>query len=1214
MAAKERLQEDVESLVRVRNRLAKAADAQLPKILSALLPKLLTKLEESLTTVQQRGILDDEEHQRLCWLAQEHMSGILHHGLERIRGNPDLETHAILAAVTPSLNSTCTVRGTWALIYVQGGISRCSARDTLPPAITPTLIQSMDHWHGTLMESVTQDDASTTRTTPPIAARLTSSSWLLLDCIMMNAGLKPLIDWDMDCFDETDVRWEIQKSDSLGRLASDADVEAVSRNGTGVFHLLIDLLLFWPNEIGTYLGISAAGESRICHRSRISKDDMEFALRQQRQQQRQHRRLARVGGVVVNNKWSPMAEMYLRHLKLVALRYAVWPMGQGLFQGDNLDKALVLAILVSGKTSMHGRLATDFLNKFSSGQDYRTTTSSGVKEFHKPQPKYYSIHVALALLVLMVGDERSAPLLVAYVSEHGEAPWKVVLGEIPMVASLRRPALPSMVSERVVDFMLRHRVALEGTKSENDAMRLLMNLTLLLATIPEGDKNQQLMEARKNGKIFGVQLMETFLDHLSLPRGDEVSSPAGDESWMISVIKTGLGVAIEVISLLLEAGEAHVERPRVGNREVLPQGVPAPFPQRNDLNRMLNEHRTSQKRRRLASDKAVRARQVAYSLIERYAAHSISREERPFELPAYLLRCGIHEDASLQQYVSEASKAILDLYCGYVEVMEWQKLCPTLVIDGSQGSLQQAVVPLLPAMLEAACSDSQCSRLLVIDWARRFVHAMDPEASTYLLSFLSKDNNTQVASSAIEAVSHIGQVPTTKRNPGIPTAFEYFDQSSAWGQQELNLLLQDTVNQVSHLLGDSRERAQILLFDFKFSIKTLLQAVELEEVKTLNSSGLDISLLDTENHNDGCCGICYDEILVDDGLALDCGHLFCRECWVQYIETVGNQGKYGILKIRCPQQGCICRALPTHLEVMDNAVKAKWDETLAKAFVDHACQECPGQNCQFVATTNSSDDASLLTSCCCSSCSQLFCFGCGEKPHLPATCEAMAEWSSIHQTSDFYVRKNAKPCPGCHAPIEKTQGCNHMTCTCGVQFCWLCTTQLGQHSESHTCNKYNPIKDAVDNHERRALFVAERYEAHLMAEEFAASQYESTMKRPEKLIESFAFLTEEDEITLCGALLTLCNARKYLRNSYIASFGFEGNQPGLDVLENYQGGLEMLTERLSQLTETNLQRLHMESGEWGIKNHFHGLGFFAASVSNYMDRFNVALRESMKVH
>ena len=122
------------------------------------------------------------------------------------------------------------------------------------------------------------------------------------------------------------------------------------------------------------------------------------------------------------------------------------------------------------------------------------------------------------------------------------------------------------------------------------------------------------------------------------------------------------------------------------------------------------------------------------------------------------------------------------------------------------------------------------------------------------------------------------------------------------------------------------------------------------------------------------------------------------------------------------------------------------------------------------------------------------------------------------------------------------------------------------------------------------------------------------MTRPEKLIESFAFLTEEDEITLCDSLLILCNARKYLRNSYIASFGFEGNQPGLDVLENYQGGLEMLTERLSQLTETNLQRLHMESGEWEIKNHFHGLGFFAASVSNYMARFNVALRESMQVH
>ena len=561
-------------------------------------------------------------------------------------------------------------------------------------------------------------------------------------------------------------------------------------------------------------------------------------------------------------------------------------------------------------------------------------------------------------------------------------------------------------------------------------------------------------------------------------------------------------------------------------------------------------------------------------------------------------------------YVSRASKALLDLYAGYVKAKEWQKLCPNFTVDGSLRSLQQVVVPLLPAMLDSACSDSFCARLLVIDWSCRLVGFMDPEASLYLLSFLKEDNHGNVASTAIEAVSSTGAVPLTKKNLYSPKPLLYLDRSSTMGQLELKLLLEHNVNHVSQVLGEAHERAQTLLFDFKFSIEHLLEAVESAKEKTLNSSGFDLLVTKPQGASDGYCGICYDEMHVKSAVALDCCHFYCRECWIQYIEILGTQGKYNRLKSRCPQQDCNFRVLPTLLEVIDKGLRVEWDKLYLEAFLENTCQECPRETCQFVATTTLTEDSGSVVSCCCPSCSQEFCFGCGEVPHEPATCEAMAEWSSIQHKSDFYVRKNSRPCPGCHAPIEKTQGCNHMTCPCGVQFCWQCLTKLSRHSESHTCNRYSPIAHSADNDERRALFVAERYDAHLIAEEFATRQLESTKKRLEKLIETFSFLTEEDETVLCDALLILCRARKYLRNSYIASYGLRANQLGLDVLENYQGALEMLTERLSELTETNLHHLFMQKGEYAIKRHFHGLGFFSASVSNYIVRFNEVLRES----
>eukprot|EP00959_Pyramimonas_sp_CCMP1952_P282176 5897859-Pyramimonas_sp.AAC.1 len=159
---------------------------------------------------------------------------------------------------------------------------------------------------------------------------------------------------------------------------------------------------------------------------------------------------------------------------------------------------------------------------------------------------------------------------------------------------------------------------------------------------------------------------------------------------------------------------------------------------------------------------------------------------------------------------------------------------------------------------------------------------------------------------------------------------------------------------------------------------------------------------------------------------LTCNHTYCYECIAMLCLTALRDEQ--LLPVKC------CGTeLPR--EVVSRALDEKQLQALDAATREHACQDrmyCP--NCsKFIGERGCFDKARRT----CDTCGGLYCASCGDEWHAGVCRHDRPDELELRTVA---AEEGWQQCSQCKRIVERSEGCNHMACKCGYQFCYNCGT------------------------------------------------------------------------------------------------------------------------------------------------------------------------------
>lgn len=186
------------------------------------------------------------------------------------------------------------------------------------------------------------------------------------------------------------------------------------------------------------------------------------------------------------------------------------------------------------------------------------------------------------------------------------------------------------------------------------------------------------------------------------------------------------------------------------------------------------------------------------------------------------------------------------------------------------------------------------------------------------------------------------------------------------------------------------------------------------------------------------CPVCLE---TKTTIALPCCALtVCEDCLKLYVSSQVRMAKSFV---SCPSPDCtgyleegLLLSVLTYEEV------ARYRYFLELSQLDSSTKPCPQCSHFTSLTTTTPKRSEHKYKIQCDSCQFVWCFKCHAPWHNGLKCreyrkgdKLLRTWASVIE----HGQRNAQKCPQCKIHIQRTEGCDHMTCTqCNTNFCYRC--------------------------------------------------------------------------------------------------------------------------------------------------------------------------------